>query len=144
MITSEKLVGKLTIFVISVLVSVAGAVEKPTSPQKTCVTEECHSDYGNKAYVHGPVGLGDCKSCHKLVDPNEHTWRFVRKGKDLCEYAMIHTAATTSFCSPRKQYLLIARIATRPAKTLNSLMGLWQSESVRFVMIPILQIMKVY
>jgi len=93
MITSEKLVGKLTIFVISVLVSVAGAVEKPTSPLKTCVTEKCHSDYGKKAYVHGPVGLGDCKSCHKLVDPNEHTWQFVRKGKDLCEYC--HLGQTT-------------------------------------------------
>ena len=93
MIASEKLVGKLTIFVISILVSVAGAVEKPTSPQKTCVTEECHSDYGKKAYVHGPVGLGDCKSCHKPVDPNEHTWQFVRKGKDLCEYC--HLGQTT-------------------------------------------------
>ena len=64
--------------VVLALAACALAVEKPTSPPKTCVTEECHADYGEKAYVHGPVGLGDCKSCHEAVDPNAHTYTLAR------------------------------------------------------------------
>jgi predicted CXXCH cytochrome family protein len=68
-------------------------VEKPASPQKTCVTEECHADYSKKAYVHGPVGLGDCKACHEPLKPEEHTYQFIRKDGDLCEYC--HLEQTT-------------------------------------------------
>ena len=64
---------KLVIVVSCILVSNVLAVEKPTTPQQTCVTGECHADYGKKAFVHGPVGLGDCKSCHKPLKPEEHT-----------------------------------------------------------------------
>jgi predicted CXXCH cytochrome family protein len=76
----------IVIFIILFFVVEATAIEKPNTPQKTCVTEECHTDYSQKAYVHGPVGLGDCKSCHKPLDPAQHTYELVRQGKDLCEY----------------------------------------------------------
>jgi predicted CXXCH cytochrome family protein len=89
----EKFSSKLVILLFSVLVSSVLAVEKPTTLQKTCVTEECHADYSKKAYVHGPVSLGDCKSCHQPVDPNQHSWQLVRKGSELCEYCHLEQGA---------------------------------------------------
>jgi predicted CXXCH cytochrome family protein len=83
---------KLAVLLFCISLSTGLAVEKPTSVQKTCVTEECHADYGKKEYVHGPVGLGDCTSCHKPLEPTEHTWHFERKGKDLCEYCHLEQA----------------------------------------------------
>ena len=90
-----------------VLVSNTIAVEKPTTPQQTCVTEECHADYSKKAFVHGPVGLGDCKSCHKPLKSEEHTYELERKGRDLCEYChleqtskkIVHEPLKTGECS---------------------------------------------
>lgn len=73
--------------------SIVAAVEKPTTPQQTCVTAECHAEYAKKAHVHGPVSLGECDACHKPLKVEEHTWQFVRKGKDLCEYC--HLEQTT-------------------------------------------------
>lgn len=79
-------ISKPIVVLMCVLISAAVAVEKPTSLQETCVTAECHADYSKKAYVHGPVSLGECRSCHEPLDPNEHTWQFLRQGRDLCEY----------------------------------------------------------
>jgi predicted CXXCH cytochrome family protein len=99
----EKVSSKLVIIMLtSLLVCQAIAVEKPTTLEKTCITEECHSDYSKKAYVHGPVGLGDCKSCHKPLEPEEHTWQFVLEGKDLCEYCHLEQAAKKNIHEPMK------------------------------------------
>ncbi len=101
MVMLEK-IDWLIIVLICVLISNGLAVEKPTSPQKTCVTEECHADYSKKAYVHGPVGLGDCKSCHKPLDSNKHTYQFAREGKDLCEYCHLEQTAKKNVHEPLK------------------------------------------
>ena len=60
------------------------AVDKPNTPQTTCATKDCHTVYSTKAFVHGPVELGDCKACHKPLDSKKHTFEFIRKGQDLC------------------------------------------------------------
>ena len=73
---------KSAVLLILISISTGFAVEKPTTPQKTCVTDECHADYGKKEYVHGPVGLGDCTACHKPLVPEEHTFQFERKGRE--------------------------------------------------------------
>ena len=99
---SKKIGNKFVVLLVSVLVSGALAVEKPTTVQEKCVTEECHVKYGKKTYVHGPVGLGDCKSCHKLVDPNQHTWQFIRKEKDLCEYCHLEQTTKKNVHEPLK------------------------------------------
>ncbi len=95
-------VYKSAVLLICVLMSTGLAVEKPTTPQKTCVTEECHAEYGKKAYVHGPVGLGDCTACHKPLKQEEHTWQFDRKGRDLCEYCHLEQAAKKIVHEPVK------------------------------------------
>ena len=95
--------GRKLVFVLScVLVSNVYAVEKPTTLQQTCVTGECHGDYGKKAFVHGPVGLGDCKSCHKSLKPEEHTYEFMRKGRDLCEYCHLEQTGKKVVHEPLK------------------------------------------
>ncbi|MHC4259770.1 MAG: cytochrome c3 family protein [Planctomycetota bacterium] len=99
---SKKLSGKLMIFLIASLLSGASAAEKPTTLQETCVTEECHADYGKKAHVHAPVGLGDCRSCHKPMDPNQHTWQLVRQGNELCEYCHLEQTAKENIHEPLK------------------------------------------
>ena len=86
-------IDKPAVLLMGMIASIAFAVEKPTSLQKTCVTAECHTDYRQKPHVHGPVSLGECRSCHEPLDPNEHAWQFLRKGKDLCEYC--HLEQTT-------------------------------------------------
>lgn len=95
-------VYKSAVLLICIFISTVLAVEKPTTAQKTCVTEECHSDYGKKAYVHGPVGLGDCTACHKPLSVEEHTWQFERTGKDLCEYCHLEQSAKTIVHEPLK------------------------------------------
>ncbi|NQT02398.1 MAG: hypothetical protein HQ580_10260, partial [Planctomycetes bacterium] len=98
----SKFGNKLVVVLGCVLVSNGLAVEKPTTPQKTCVTGECHADYGKKAFVHGPVGLGDCKACHKALKPEEHTYEFVRQGRDLCEYCHLEQAGKKVVHEPLK------------------------------------------
>jgi len=78
----------------------SGAVERPVGPQDTCVTAECHGDYTEQPYVHGPVSLGDCKGCHKPVDPQAHTYQMAREGRDLCEYCHLDQATATYVHEP--------------------------------------------
>ena len=89
--------------VLALAFSVAAlGVEKPTSPQKTCVTPDCHASYAKKAFVHGPVSLGDCKSCHEEADATAHKYKLTRQGKDLCEYCHLEQAAKKNVHEPLK------------------------------------------
>jgi predicted CXXCH cytochrome family protein len=85
-----------------ILTAAAGAVDKPTSTQKTCVTAECHASYAKKAFVHGPVSLGDCKSCHEEVDAKAHTYKLSREGRDLCEYCHLDQTTKKNIHEPLK------------------------------------------
>ncbi len=42
------------------------ALENEAAPAKdSCVTASCHAAMGKGKFVHGPVAVGDCTSCHK-------------------------------------------------------------------------------
>ena len=90
------------LLLICLVISRGYAVEKPTGPQETCVTQECHKDYKTKSHVHAPVELGDCKSCHKSLDPEKHTYQLVRQGRDLCEYCHLDQTAKKIIHDPLK------------------------------------------
>ncbi|MFQ6034365.1 MAG: cytochrome c3 family protein [Sedimentisphaerales bacterium] len=100
---SEKFSNKLVMLLISGLISSGLAVEKPTSRQETCVTEECHADYSKKAYVHGPVAVGECESCHKSVNDKEHTFGPKRKGPDLCQYCHLDKTIRKNLHNPSEE-----------------------------------------
>ncbi len=98
----ESFKEKLIVLLIIMLSSSAVAVEKPNTIQKTCITSECHADYSKKSYVHGPVGLGDCASCHESKDAESHTFEFARKGRDLCEYCHLDQMVGKNIHEPLK------------------------------------------
>ncbi len=80
--------------------SSARAVEKPTTEQASCVTEQCHADYAKKTHVHAPVQLGDCKSCHRSLDVSQHTFKSTREGKDLCEFCHLEQSSRQNVHDP--------------------------------------------
>jgi len=96
----SKIIDKLVFMLICALISSGFAVEKPTGPQKTCMTAECHADYGERAEVHGPVALGDCTSCHKPLNEQEHTYQMAREGADLCQYCHLDQTAKKHLHNP--------------------------------------------
>jgi predicted CXXCH cytochrome family protein len=102
MTESSRAGRELIIALCCALVSSAAAVDKPTTAQKTCVSDECHADYVKKTHVHGPVSLGECDSCHKAADPAQHTFQFVRKGRDLCEYCHLDQTDKKNVHEPLK------------------------------------------
>ena len=93
---------KLVALLIILLAGAAFGVQKPTSKIETCVTSECHADYGLKTYVHGPVSLGDCKSCHEFDNERKHTFVPARQGRDLCEFCHLDQASAKNVHEPLK------------------------------------------
>lgn len=58
----------LCLFVVVVMAVVYGTAQQfPAHAQQedSCVTDKCHSKIGKEKFVHGPVAVGDCASCHK-------------------------------------------------------------------------------
>jgi len=50
--------------------------------QESCITSQCHAKMGKDKYVHGPVGSGDCDSCHKKV--GKHKFEPITNAGKLC------------------------------------------------------------
>lgn len=97
------MIKNLMIFILfSSLVGFAVAVEKPTSLQESCATAECHTQYKEKAYLHGPMELDDCKACHKPEDPAQHTWKLLHSVNDLCQSCHLETATMKNVHEPLK------------------------------------------
>ena len=93
---------RTTIALFFVLGCFSFAVEKPTSLQESCVTSECHTTYKEKAHLHGPMELDDCKACHKPVDPSQHTWKLLHSVTDLCQSCHLEVATMKNVHEPLK------------------------------------------
>ncbi|MDH4202815.1 MAG: cytochrome c3 family protein [Phycisphaerae bacterium] len=78
------------------------AVEKPTTLEETCVTAECHTTYKEKAYLHGPMELNDCRACHKPDEPSQHTWKLLQSVTDLCQSCHLEVATMKNVHEPLK------------------------------------------
>ena len=85
MLKEYKMLSFVVVF-LAIGMPVLFAVEKPTTASKTCVTSDCHNTYSQKERIHGPVAVGDCKSCHKFADEQTHQFSLVREQKELCNY----------------------------------------------------------
>lgn len=94
----SKTIAPMIIFVLCAM-SVMAA-EKPTTLEGSCLAADCHADYSQKAHVHAPVELGDCKSCHEVADEQKHTFKLARKGRDLCESCHLDQASKSHVHSP--------------------------------------------
>ncbi len=50
--------------------------------QGSCVTDSCHAAIVKSASLHGPVGMGECLSCH--VQKGKHKFEPIRNAGKLC------------------------------------------------------------
>lgn len=51
--------------------------------KESCVTEKCHVKMGKEKFVHGPVAVGECTSCHKQL--KKHKFEPVTDVGKLCD-----------------------------------------------------------
>ncbi len=58
-----------------------GAVAQQSATE-SCVTDKCHTKMGKDKFVHGPVAVGDCRSCH--TPTAAHKFSPVSKSSELC------------------------------------------------------------
>lgn len=57
----------------------------PLPPGTSCVSAECHAGFATARFVHGPIGAGDCSSCHDQ-DTGEHEYPLKRAGNETCTF----------------------------------------------------------
>jgi predicted CXXCH cytochrome family protein len=87
----------------------SAVLAKPTGPiaPQNCVTSECHSNIKNFKVLHGPVNVNACDACHKLVDPQKHTFDLARDKTQTCTFchkietagmAIVHKPVTQGQC----------------------------------------------
>ena len=53
---------------------------------QTCATTDCHGDRKDHRYLHGPLYINACDSCHQLVDAEQHIYQMARPPEQLCLY----------------------------------------------------------
>ncbi len=72
--------------------------EPPTTvvPREGCVTAECHPGVKSHKYLHGPVHVNGCDSCHTLTDPLTHTFTDVRERTATCQLCHVVDAPANS------------------------------------------------
>ena len=65
-----------------------GDAEAPTTvtPRAGCVTAECHPGVKEADFLHGPVHVNACESCHTLTDPAEHAFKLSRSREEMCGF----------------------------------------------------------
>lgn len=51
----------------------------------TCITPECHANFGIADRIHGPLAAGDCFSCHEN-DTGRHVYPLLRQGNETCTF----------------------------------------------------------
>lgn len=49
-----------------------------------CSTAECHATVAKQAYLHGPIGVGDCAACHSPHEGKGTPTQLRAKGAALC------------------------------------------------------------
>lgn len=58
------------------------AFAKENGKTDSCITESCHATMGKDKFVHGPVAVGDCASCH--TPTGKHTFKPISNVSALC------------------------------------------------------------
>lgn len=75
----------------------------PTEPvaREGCVTAECHPGIKQRRFLHGPVHVNACDSCHTATDPAKHTFEPARSRHELCQLChMVEVSADASKHEP--------------------------------------------
>lgn len=64
------------------MLSLSAESESKQHADDACVTDKCHAGMGKEKFVHGPVAVGDCFSCHERKA--KHSFAPVKSARDLC------------------------------------------------------------
>jgi len=86
-------------------------VEAPTTeiPRDGCVTSECHTGVKDYEFLHGPLQVNACDSCHRLADVEAHRFESPRAAEEMCSLChefnlpddpLIHKPLETGECLP--------------------------------------------
>jgi predicted CXXCH cytochrome family protein len=62
-----------------------------TTTKESCITDKCHVKMGKDKFVHGPVAVGECASCHKQI--RKHKFEPITDVGKLCSEC--HEGLTT-------------------------------------------------
>ncbi len=54
-------------------------------PREGCVTAECHPGVKSHRFLHGPVHVNACDSCHRLTDAPSHAFTTAREADKACQ-----------------------------------------------------------
>lgn len=81
------------------------AEDIPPSSTESCVTATCHSTMGKSKFVHGPVGRGECTSCH--IPTDKHKFKPITDAGKVCAechetpntLAVVHPPVTQGKCT---------------------------------------------
>ncbi len=71
----------------------------------SCTAKNCHAKLLENKFVHGPVGGGECESCHTVV--GKHKFKLAAEGADLCyqchdkknTFAHVHGPVASGDCT---------------------------------------------
>ena len=76
-----------------------GGAPPPTvaTPREGCVTADCHPGVKAARFLHGPVNVNACDSCHTLTNPAEHSFTIARTRRDLCTFCHQIEESTDEF-----------------------------------------------
>jgi predicted CXXCH cytochrome family protein len=77
----ESLCGFAAFFLALFLLTAAGTALS-AQQKNSCVTAKCHSTMGKEKFVHGPVAVGTCLSCH--VQKEKHKFAPIKRASDFC------------------------------------------------------------
>jgi len=68
--------------IIGLFVTMPVAEGAGTTARETCITASCHASIGTLKFVHGPVAVGDCPTCH--VKKGKHSFQAINDVNKLC------------------------------------------------------------
>ena len=70
----------------------SSASVRPTTRVLACMSGGCHSELHETRFLHGPVAVGACQTCHSYVDAAQHTFEQKRADEALCDFCHIGRA----------------------------------------------------
>jgi len=76
--------------------------EKPS-----CISSKCHMSFGKAKFVHGPVAVGECVTCHQLLPKENHKFQPVKNVEEQCnkchdpmtKKAVVHSPVAKGECT---------------------------------------------
>jgi len=95
------------LFIMIYLFSTSTILYAQDKAAPSCVSTGCHEKFGKAKFVHGPIAVKDCISCHELLPNETHKFKQIKKIDQLCynchdpmnNKAVVHSPVTKGQCT---------------------------------------------